>query len=233
MSTPKPKRALAPLARAREALFRHIGQPPRQAQNLWLVYSSKTRRQWILTSDAAYLHFLAIEFDPEVKDFNLAPSATTVELAETENEVRFDAIVRRRDGRVECRRFASARRRDEEGAAVRDELEQRAAQLHNAYLVHVPVNEFATTTTRMQNAMRMLRFLQAALPHPLDSYRNSVLARLASERSMTLGALVQPYALAHQPLLLAAIFELVQQGLVQLDLDTAPITLASTLERVS
>jgi len=229
MKTVPSQHALAPVARAREALFKHVGQAPRSVHNLWLVYSHKTRRQWLLSSDAAYLHFLDLEFDPDVRDFDLAPAPIDVARDELSHRIQFDAIVRRLDGTVESRRLTAS---DEPADPLQQELERVAAQRHNAHPVRLAVSLFATPTMRMQNSLRMLRFLQAALTYPLEPYRNSVLARLASQPSLSVEALTQASEPSAVPLVLAAVFELVQQRHLRLDLEAAPVTLASRVERV-
>lgn len=44
----------------------------RKNNSLWLVYSIKTKRDWLLTSDRQLVHWLVfLEAEPSVKDFNI------------------------------------------------------------------------------------------------------------------------------------------------------------------
>lgn len=98
-----PKHGPSPAAKLRAALFAKCGQELENAPNIWLVYSARNDRQWVLRSDAEFLHFLYLEFADNVDSFDLAPPAIVLEVNGENRSTSFDAIVNFVDGRKECR----------------------------------------------------------------------------------------------------------------------------------
>ncbi|EEF27458.1 conserved hypothetical protein, partial [Ricinus communis] len=74
----------------------------RANSNLWLVYSVKTDRDWILTSDRHFVHWIAfLETNPDVQSFEIEPNEN---LARSGNQIvpgRIDATARLIDGTLE------------------------------------------------------------------------------------------------------------------------------------
>jgi hypothetical protein len=70
--------------------------------NLWLVYSPKTDRDWILPSDRQLVHWIHyLETCPEVKTFNLTPPPVVGNDGTRQRMTQPDAEVIYIDGRVE------------------------------------------------------------------------------------------------------------------------------------
>lgn len=71
--------------------------------NLWLVYSVKTDRDWLLPSDRQLIHWLYfLESNPEVTTFDLAPEPIISADDKETKASEFDAIVVYNDGHIEC-----------------------------------------------------------------------------------------------------------------------------------
>lgn len=73
-----------------------------RVRNLWLVYSAKTDRDWLITSDRQLVHWLVfLEGNPEVLSFDLAPEPITRSDDPGRSAAVIDAIAIYRDRRVE------------------------------------------------------------------------------------------------------------------------------------
>lgn len=83
----------------------------RKVNNLWLVYSVKTDRDWLLRSDRQLVHWLYfLETDPQVISFDLAPEPA---LPHDDNAViatELDAIAVFRDRHVEWHEIKAGNR---------------------------------------------------------------------------------------------------------------------------
>ena len=172
-------RGPAPSSKLRKAVFEACGQRAEHASNLWLVYSARRDRQWVLTSDVEYLHFLCLEFDPAVLEFDLKPEPQIVRLREEDRKTTFDAIVRFRDGHTECRelkRDAEPLPEPEETlrAALQLEAQEVAAKRYGGRYVRLLLADLDPYHLRIQNSLRMLRFLTAAKDEPLGELRNAI-----------------------------------------------------------
>lgn len=97
----------------------------RKDNNLFLVYSVKTDRDWILPSDRQFVHWIVfLETAPNVKTFNLAPD---IVFAQDEKELRgteLDAEVAMFDGHTEWHEVKSS---ESELEAHRSQLLAQAA----------------------------------------------------------------------------------------------------------
>jgi hypothetical protein len=220
----------SPSARARRALLAAFDERGAQAANIWLVYTARYQKQWILKSDAAFQHCLTVEFDREIKAFDLSPKPIEVSVADVVHRVAFDAIVRFCDDRVECRTVVDE---SPERTPAEQEARTLAARTVNGVAVDWTSEALPATRIRRQNALRMLRCIQSAQWHPLTEIKNAMLARLADTSSLTIEQLVSDATLAEQALRMAAIFLLFQTGAVNLDIDSTFVTPQSVVEVVS
>lgn len=74
----------------------------KKVNNLWLVYSVKTDRDWLLPSDRQLIHWLYfLEANPEVVAFDLAPEPVLSLDDKEQRATELDAIVIFRDRHVE------------------------------------------------------------------------------------------------------------------------------------
>ncbi len=69
-----------------------------RVNNLWLVYSPKTDRDWLLPSDRQLVHWLVfLESNPEVLSFDLAPKPIISHDSNAPRAIELDAIAIYRD----------------------------------------------------------------------------------------------------------------------------------------
>ncbi|MFZ6676201.1 hypothetical protein [Undibacterium sp. Xuan67W] len=93
--------------------------------NLWLVYIVKTNKDYILPSDRQLVHWLHyLETNPEVKSFDLEPTAVISADSYETRATELDAKVLLVSGRVEWHEVKSD---DEEIAPGKSQLESQAA----------------------------------------------------------------------------------------------------------
>lgn len=218
----------SPYIRMRRRLFALCGQEFEPAPNIWLVYSWRTDRQWVLRSDLQYLHFLAIEFNADVLKFDLAPAPAGEDTEAKEAAPTFDAVVTFRDGHKEYRRMRVPSI-DSDGRDVPDDparFERAAAAVGGTYRLIRP-DTLEPKRVRIQNSLRMLRFISAARQTSLVSARNSVMAYLKGAPAATLQSLVDQLHDAPPAEVLAAAFQLVGRGRVQLDMDRDYVALGT------
>ena len=73
-----------------------------RVNNLWLVYSPKTDRDWLLTTDRQLVHWLVfLESNREVLSFDLAPEPVMSHDAKEPRATELDAIAIFRDRHLE------------------------------------------------------------------------------------------------------------------------------------
>src|ERR1700761_2010929 len=121
----------------------------RMNRNLWLVYSQKTNRDWILRSDRHLVHWvLSLETDPEVQTFQLEPSSP-ISSATKDVSADADAFVVRSDGTREHHKLLLGRPQEPTAGA----------QSHPENEDALPVRVFteADLSSRGAEAMRWLK----------------------------------------------------------------------------
>lgn len=96
--------------------------------NLWLVYSVKTNRDWLLPSDRQLVHWLYyLESNPEVASFDLAPEPI-ISIDDKESRgTELDAIVVYNDGHKEWHEVKAG---DRSNPTHRSQLLAEAAAAH-------------------------------------------------------------------------------------------------------
>jgi hypothetical protein len=180
--------------------------------NLWLVYSHKTNRDWVLPSDRHLVHWLYyLERATDVFTFDLMSEPATIHDAHP--DIKIDAVVRRADGTVEWHSVANSSRRE----AVSDGVPLTTAEttcLHRKFsdqdlLPHV------RTTVRW---IKALGYAATIRERELMAARLALLAYVHKKKSGTLGDLLHdlPY---HDPAELQGIFvRLALEGILEIDL---------------
>lgn len=222
-------RGSAPCSKLRKAVFEACGQRAEHASNLWLVHSARSSRSWVLTGDAEYLHFLCVEFDPEIESFDLRPQPQIVRIREEDRKTSFDAIVRFRNGHIECREIKRESEpppapEDQLRAALQAEAQEIAAGRHGGKYVRLVMADFGPFHFRIQNSLRMLRFLLAAKDENLGHIRNAIALTLRSAgEPLSLNALVDSVG-GSASLVYAAAFQMLQRRELSLPIDTGAIT---------
>lgn len=198
--------------------------------NLWLVKSYRMQKQWVLSSDAEYLHFLWVEFDPNVIRFDLAPEEIIVNIGQEYVKTQFDGVVTLKGGRLECREIKA----DVDGKEqdVRTLLQREAQTRASTLLGGTYVRLFGTVLVKkahaIANSMRMLRTIHAAENFALEEHRQSIYLRVnRATAGLSIGEILERWSSEESPLALAALFQLLSRQQVLIKIDDAPICLAT------
>lgn len=229
------ERPRSPRDRAKDAIVQSCAQHARTRRfNMWLVYSGRCEKKQLLSSDAEYLHFLICEFDPGIDRIEYKPAPIAVTVDGKAHRVEFDAIAVLRNGEVECRKLVARPRAGEAAAATpapRNRAAEAAARTRGGTYREVSADDLKARKFRIQNSLRMLRFIAAAHGYELRPFVNAVALRLRARAELTLASLLEAFAPEQAALALAAAFVLVQRGQAAIAMDTRYITLDDVLRR--
>lgn len=191
--------------------------------NLWMVYSVKTDRDWILPSDRQLIHWLYyLETNSDVSTFDLAPDPV-VSLDETETRAtELDAIAVYKDGHIEWHEVKA------NISQTGQERSQHQAQAHAATSENVCYRRFTDEDFAGIPAKVSLRWLkpiayaevirgQECIP-----YRTALAAYCRDRRSGTVVDLVSDLGTLDPPTLLGVVARFAISGIISLDLLRAP-----------
>jgi hypothetical protein len=224
-------RTATPAARLRQYLVERARPGCRKHFNLWLVKSARMRQEWLLTGDAELVHFFLIEFDPEIKSFDLTPPPVIVKVGDDDIKTQFDACINFVDGRRECRELKFDRHSECERDKRQEEAQRIAASAMGAKYVREYGRELADTfPNRFWNGVRLLRFIRAAETHSLADIGNRIAISLSARPIQVLADLAEPFADHDKPLALAVIFQMLADRKVLIDLDARPVNQQTTVK---
>lgn len=207
-------RSLGVKPRVRQSLLKKYRSRGHRNSNLWLVFSVKTARDWIIDSDVRLIYWLLyLESHPDVKSFDLEP-----EIAHSSRgtpRARIDAEVVYQDGHVEWHRIS-----DTEAS---DQLADDLAHQFNRPLRILSRNEFGH---RNQEAMHWLTALAyaAVLRHEAHQPTVNALASLLHQNPTggTVKDILETLAHHDQAVLLGTIIRLAIAGTIFLDMKQKP-----------
>ena len=221
-------------SRARSRLWQKYQHRGRHNSNLWLYYSPKTARDWIVSSDDALRHALWLEASPEVVRFDLNPLEIIVNVAGDAHKAQFDALVWYRDGNPEAREVkavAEAANPKNSRTIHQREAQQAAARQIGANRRVITADDLKPHATLIANWWRVVAFIAATRDYPMGEMQQSAALKLHAQPDSTLGHLMQAVAQTDRAAFLSAVFRLHQQGLFKTDLDSAPLSLSTRIWR--
>lgn len=186
--------------------------------NLWLVYSAKTDRDWLLPSDRQLVHWLYyLEAARDVVNFDLAPepvlSVDDKEIRETE----LDAIAVFRDGHSEWHEIKAKARPDSSDRS--QFLSQAAAAATEGVKYRVFDDRDLRPVARL--AMRWIKplgFAEVLRGHEEVPCRTALAVYLNDKKTGTVETLVADLSLFEPPILIGMLVRLAVGGSVDLDL---------------
>lgn len=188
----------------------------RANRNLWLLYSVKTDRDWILPSDRHFVLWLAfLESDRAIETF---------EFPEEDDAAKFAAVAYRWDGSVEYQTIASTSIGSEEQLAEPFENEQRGK-----YQVHRAITE-DELRKRAAEAMRWLKVVSFAAPLRGQRLTAETLATITEMRSLESGSisdLTRRLSDFDLPTILGVVARTAIHGDITLDLSVSSFTQSS------
>ncbi len=202
--------------------------------SLWYAYSPKTKRDWVLTGDLAFDHFVSVESDSTIRSADHAPQSKTIYDDGIEREIPVTSVVILQGGDAEWRLVRRSQDLDRD-----DELMRQFA--HDSKLLQasgiryrlLTDSEIRASPQQLANWRRIIAWMSAARDYTLVEYRKEVIGLLRKRRVLTLRELEEFAGDAEFPLYAAAVFAELQIGTVHADLMTAalnPATLFSLQE---
>lgn len=198
---------------------------------LWLHYSPKAKRDFVLSSDLEYAHFLLAESDTRIDKVDYAPGTRVARIAGETFGTVVDAEVQFKSGEVVWRevKFSEDLAEGEANrASLQILIQQQAAK--DAAVRHevLTEKEIFACPQRIRNWHRVVAWLAAAREWALHDYALEVaalirrLGRIEFREALALGDA------EHSPLYGAALLQEVQRGSFHSDLDVRPFTARST-----
>lgn len=218
-----------PRARGRSIVAAAYGGRGRAVRNLWVVYSAKTGRDWVLPSDRHLVHWaVALEGDCSVRSFDLGESA----FGAPSSGKAPDALVVRNDGTHEHHWVGG---REDEVAT--DGPPPAPALAGPAVAAGVPAARFYSEEMLRAHAVQAVRWLKVAgfaasirdVSHaPLES---ELMEAVAQRRAGVARDLLAAAAGFDEPLVVCMIGRLALTGRLQLDLKAVGFGLATPWRR--
>ena len=224
------KRNRSPAMQARANLLATMGARGNAASNIWLAHSFRGHGTRVLTSDASFMHFVLLEFDPDVLRFEAQPDEIGVPVVDQLHQVTFDALVDFIDGHRECRDLRAAFDEIDGAALLQREIKTGAARRLGASWVRISIEDLQKRRHAFWNGIRMLRCMTAAQGYAQEQFRDSLVRRLTYSGELTLGELLTAFDPSDRPLAESALYHLLSERYVAIDLEHGPVML-STLVR--
>jgi hypothetical protein len=184
-------RASSPRSQQRYRLLDAYRGRGRRNNNLFLVYSVKTQRDFILPSDRQFIHWIHfLETAPDVKTFEIAPKAAISHDSKELRATELDAYVRYWDGREEWHEVKS----DEK--SIQDANPQLLAQsslsskLGTSYIV-ISDEELKPHVESSLRWLKVITYASTLRDFPLIFQTTKLLDYCALHRQGTLGELIK------------------------------------------
>lgn len=214
---------VSPKAALRGSLLSIYRARGRRVANLWMVYSVKTDRDWILPSDRQLIHWLYyLETNSNVTNFDLAPDPV-VSLDETETRAtELDAIAVYKDGHIEWHEVKA------DISQIEQERAQHQAQAHAAIRENVCYRRFNDEDFVGIPAKVSLRWLkpiayaEVIRGQECSPYRTALAAYCVDRQSGTVADLVTSLEKFDAATLLGVLVRFAINGIISLDLLNAP-----------
>lgn len=202
--------------------------------NLWLVYSPKADRDFVLRSDLEFGHFLWVESDPAIKRVDYAPAKRVASIAGDAFGTVVDAEIELQVG-VHIWREVKSSTDLESDATTRANLQllielQAATELAARHEV-VTEKDIYACPQRIHNWLRIVPWLAQAREWTLIDFQNDVAALINARRHVTLDEVRVLGPPDRAALYLAALFRSVQQGRFASDLNELPLSPQSLFYR--
>lgn len=223
------QRNRSPAMQARAKLLATMAARGDAASNIWLAHSFRGGGPRVLTSDAAFMHFILLEFAPDVQTVEVQPQEVQVPVGNQLHQVCFDALVDFVDGHRECRDLTAAIDELDGAALLQREVRLCAARRLGASWVRIPIEELQKQKHAFWNGVRMLRTMTAAQGYSQTQFRNTIVRRLDHCGELTVGELLTAFDPPDWPLAESALYHLLSDRYVAIAIERGPVTLSTTV----
>ena len=225
-----PNLSQTPSAKRRRAVIAAYRARGKKNANLWLVYSVKTDRDWLLLSDRELVHWVIfLETNRQVTTFDLAPEFILSHDAIEARATELDALVQKADGHIEYHEVKAGHRIDE---SARPQLlaQSAAAQTSGAKYKLFCDTELAP---HCQTAVHWLKAIgQAATlrDQTHEPCRDAILAVTKSNHKGTVRSVLTALPQFDPSVVLGLLVRLAIRGPLQLDLTRRSFGYTTTWE---
>lgn len=186
--------------------------------NLWLIYSVKTDRDWLLPSDRQLIHWLHyLESNPDVASFDLAPEAVLSHDAEEVRATELDATVVYKDGHIEWHEVKAKL------SSKAKDSSQFLAQAQAASAAAVKYRRFDDTQFRdvSVSALRWLKplaFAEVIRGQEHIPCQSALASYFLKEKSGTVGQILSAMKGFEAPIVLGILIRIAIGGKILIDL---------------
>lgn len=190
-----------------------------RVSNLWLVYSPKTDRDWLLPSDRQLVHWLVfLESNREVLLFDLAPEQEKSHDANEPRSTELDAIAIYRDRHVEWHEVKSGTALDEND---RSQFQAQVAAAQKAGATYRIINDedLAPNARLAIRWLKAIGFAAAIRGQEHGPCRSALVAYLNNNNNGYIGSIVSELQAFDTAVVLGLLVRLSLGGIVCLNLE--------------
>lgn len=183
--------------------------------NLWLVYSYKTDRDWIIASDRKLVHWLTfLESNPDVCNFDLSPEQK-VDIAEANNVVACDAVAILRDQTTQFHILGNENNFSyEKRTSSLETLEKEAA----TQCINVTEHDLKNRARLAVRWLKPMGYVSAIRGKDHIATRNALISHIKREQSGTIENTIKSLNGHEAPILQGVLVRLAIEGFIRLDL---------------
>jgi len=205
-------------AKRKRAVLEAYRARGKRNSNLWLIYSVKTDRDWLLQSDRELVHWVIfLESDPQVVSFDLAPGSIISYDATEARATELDAIVQKRDAKIEYHEVKAGLLIDE--SAKQQLLAQSsAAQAYGASYKIFCDTDLAPHCKTAVRWLKAIAYAATLRDQTQASCRDALLAVASSDRRGTVRSLLTTLSNIDATIVIGMLVRLSINGPLQLDL---------------
>jgi hypothetical protein len=196
----------------------------RRKYNVWTGYANKGGFRFALDGTPNTLHLIWMEGDPEVVEYKI-PSERMIGKGNEGPQASIpDAICHLRSGKIQ---FREVKTDEEAEAQLHKSSDQVITQISaaDAYSVEwrlITTKELSKHAMLIKNWRKGLAYLWAASDFDLGPFAYDIKSILITGKAMSLKQILDTYPSKNESLLIAAFFQLVQQGELHADLTAKP-----------
>jgi hypothetical protein len=202
-------------AKQRENVKHAYNARGHQNNNLWLIYSVKTNRDWILPSDRQLVHWLHyLETNKDVRTFDLAPEAVVGNDGHKERVTEIDALVTCTDGTIEWHEVKADPADSTSQITAQRDAASRAGHIHRLFTDK-------ELKPHVKTAMRWFKaicFAAAIRNHECNPARLALLAYVNWKRRGFINDILADLNSHEPPIIYGVLVRLTIEGLIDLDL---------------
>ncbi len=211
---------ISPKSAARGSLLSTYRARGHRVANLWLVYSVKTNRDWVLSSDRRLVHWLYyLETNPSIASFDLDPDHVVSPGIAGANDIKPDAIAVYENGNIEWHVVkANKLLRSQQETPIYSITPEKVVAYRR-----FDDDDFEGTPARV--ALRWLKpiaYAEVIRDEECIPHRTALIAYCSDRRSGTIAPLLSDLRMFDTPTLLGVFTRLVINGALTLDLHSAP-----------